>query len=61
MKRIVMEVHPQEKELLETLRNDIIFGTMTIKVENGIPIRGDANKTYDFRRIVAEKKNGTEG
>lgn len=60
MDKIKMEVHPQEKALLETLRNEIRFGTMEIKVEDGIPVWGSGNKSYDFRRMV-EKKNGTEG
>ena len=59
MSKVKMEVHLMEQKLLETLRNEIVFGTMEIKVENGLPIRGEASKAYDFRRMVEEKKTGT--
>lgn len=61
MNKIKMDVHPMEQKLLETLRNDIVFGTMEIKVENGLPVRGEASKAYDFRRMVERQKTGTEG
>ena len=60
MNKIRMEVHPQEKALLETIRNEVEFGSMTIKIQDGLPIYGEASRNYDFRKIIKEK-TGTEG
>jgi hypothetical protein len=60
MNKIRMDVHPMEKALLETIRNEIVFGSMTIEIQDRLPVHGEAIKAYDFRRMVKEK-TGTEG
>lgn len=51
-----MEVHPQEKALLETIRDEIVFGKIEIEITNGLPLIGVASKKYHFQKMVEEKK-----
>ncbi len=61
MNKIRMEVHPQEKELLETIRNEIVFGKIEIEITNGLPLLGTASRKYHFQKMAEKKKTGTEG
>ena len=51
---IIIELHPQEMQLIKALRNNWRFGEVTILVREGIPYR--LKRVEEFIDLDIEKK-----